>query len=618
MDFSADLANIAVPTLLVWGDRDAFTGRIEQDDLSRAIKTSRLVVYEGAGHSPHWEEPQRFAGHVASFVAGLQGESAGLHTGAVSPLMIAVWNGQTDVVRTLLEEGADPNQPFGKPGLTAWQVAILANHQPSLELFAPYSGSRPKSHYTTSLFKAALQRGDRRLVAEFVRNGASFWFGDAEYSPLGVAAANGYVDVVRDLLDAGAPIDYQDRFGDTALMAAVRSGKVDAVRLLLDRGAKTSIADAEGMTALAWAERTRRQAVIDALAPASGARKSHHDHPLIPSHGPAVREAAARGLALLERNGAAWLEQQRCASCHHQGLLLPVARVARRPGFAVDETRAHAQEVRLRTFVANYEPAMHAAHEGSDEALARFSLGFFGQMTSGSALLIAALMSPESGPQALEVLATDAAARTQLADGRWRVGAPRIPIEESDFQTTALMIRALMIGAPRSVETAQRVARARLWLVSAPATTSVEKAYRLLGLHWSDADAATTRDAGQALLDAQEETGGWAQLPGLNADAFATGLALVALRETQGLTPSHTGYRRGIRFLIRTQQPDGSWFVHKRAASFNAYFESGFPYGKHQFSSFTGTAYATMALMYASQPEEKRHVTTILKKAPRT
>ena len=79
MDFSTDLANIAVPTLLVWGDRDAFTGRSEQDELSRAIKTSRLVVYEGAGHSPHWEEPERFAGQVASFVAGLQLEAAG-HT----------------------------------------------------------------------------------------------------------------------------------------------------------------------------------------------------------------------------------------------------------------------------------------------------------------------------------------------------------------------------------------------------------------------------------------------------------------------------------------------------------------------------------------------------------
>ena len=50
--------------------------RSEQDELSRAIKTSRLVVYEGAGHSPHWEEPERFAGQVASFVAGLQLEAA--------------------------------------------------------------------------------------------------------------------------------------------------------------------------------------------------------------------------------------------------------------------------------------------------------------------------------------------------------------------------------------------------------------------------------------------------------------------------------------------------------------------------------------------------------------
>ena len=90
-----------------------------------------------------------------------------------------------------------------------------------------------------------------------------------------------------------------------------------------------------------------------------------------------------------------------------------------------------------------------------------------------------------------------------------------------------------------------------------------------------------------------------------NPDAYATGLALVALREAEASHSVTDGYRRGVRFLVRTQQPDGSWFVHKRAASFNPYFESGFPYGKHQFSSFTGTAWATMALMYASQPEEQ-------------
>jgi hypothetical protein len=179
-----------------------------------------------------------------------------------------------------------------------------------------------------------------------------------------------------------------------------------------------------------------------------------------------------------------------------------------------------------------------------------------------------------------------------------------VPIQESDIQTTALMIRILKRADPLP-DTTERIARARAWLVSAPATTTTDKAYRLLGLHWGDADRGVVKEAMATLLESQDENGGWAQLPGLNADAYATGLALVVLHETEGLTEAHAGYHRGVRFLLRTQQPDGSWFVHKRAASFNRYFETGFPHGKHQFSSFTGTAWATMALMYASQRAEQ-------------
>jgi pimeloyl-ACP methyl ester carboxylesterase/tetratricopeptide (TPR) repeat protein len=84
-DFSAGLAKIRVPTLLVWGDRDAFTGRAEQNALIGSIGGSRLVVYAGAGHSPHWEEPQRFAGQLASFVAGLRSESASLNAVPLQP-----------------------------------------------------------------------------------------------------------------------------------------------------------------------------------------------------------------------------------------------------------------------------------------------------------------------------------------------------------------------------------------------------------------------------------------------------------------------------------------------------------------------------------------------------
>jgi len=68
-DFASALTKIRVPTLLVWGDRDAFTGRAEQDSLTQLLAGSRLAIYAGAGHSPHWEEPQRFADEIATFVA---------------------------------------------------------------------------------------------------------------------------------------------------------------------------------------------------------------------------------------------------------------------------------------------------------------------------------------------------------------------------------------------------------------------------------------------------------------------------------------------------------------------------------------------------------------------
>jgi non-heme chloroperoxidase len=67
----ARLDAIAAPTLLVWGDQDAFVPESDQDTLLAAIPGSRLEVYRGAGHAVHWEEPARFAVDLAAFVAGL-------------------------------------------------------------------------------------------------------------------------------------------------------------------------------------------------------------------------------------------------------------------------------------------------------------------------------------------------------------------------------------------------------------------------------------------------------------------------------------------------------------------------------------------------------------------
>jgi non-heme chloroperoxidase len=65
-DFSGELGRIEAPTLIAWGDRDALTGS-EQEPLAAAIAGSRRVVYPGAGHGLHWEEPARVAADLAAF-----------------------------------------------------------------------------------------------------------------------------------------------------------------------------------------------------------------------------------------------------------------------------------------------------------------------------------------------------------------------------------------------------------------------------------------------------------------------------------------------------------------------------------------------------------------------
>lgn len=67
-DHSGELGKIKTPTLIVWGDQDVFCPRGDQDALAEAIAGSKLLVYRGAGHALHWEEPERFAADLVAFI----------------------------------------------------------------------------------------------------------------------------------------------------------------------------------------------------------------------------------------------------------------------------------------------------------------------------------------------------------------------------------------------------------------------------------------------------------------------------------------------------------------------------------------------------------------------
>jgi non-heme chloroperoxidase len=75
-DLRQELARLQAPTLIVWGERDAFFGRRDQDVLLAGIQGSHLLVYPGVGHGPHWEMPERFAADLLEFVGGLPQRSS--------------------------------------------------------------------------------------------------------------------------------------------------------------------------------------------------------------------------------------------------------------------------------------------------------------------------------------------------------------------------------------------------------------------------------------------------------------------------------------------------------------------------------------------------------------
>jgi pimeloyl-ACP methyl ester carboxylesterase len=61
-----------VPTLIVWGDRDPFIPISHGRDAHAAMPASRFEVFEGSGHFPHRDSPERFAALVAEFIAATE------------------------------------------------------------------------------------------------------------------------------------------------------------------------------------------------------------------------------------------------------------------------------------------------------------------------------------------------------------------------------------------------------------------------------------------------------------------------------------------------------------------------------------------------------------------
>ena len=487
-----------------------------------------------------------------------------------TPLLSAARHGDVETMRLLIEAGADVNPARTPLGMTPLGAAVSSGRTDAVRLLLA-AGARPDV--------PAMDDSAR------VRNGT---ISLQKVSPLMLAAPYGPLEMTEILLRAGVDPGASDRRGMTALMLATASERStpEVVSRLLAAGADPHVRSERGDTAGSWARAFNRPAIRRRLPgdahpaerPASRGGRSE----------PATSALAAleRAIGLLQRSSAQFDDRAGCVACHHQPLTALAVSAARRAGVAVDrEAAAAALDVMRESAAKFHARALQgtAASSGIDIVLGHAQ----------------GLADAEYVPDVVTdgLVATIAIAQRQ--DGRWGRGPAlaRPPMNDGDIARTARAVAALRTFGPpaRRAELDARIDRARAWLLATEPLTTDDHVMRLLGLVWSGAERSRVGQAAARLQALQRSDGGWGGNPGLASDAFSTGEALYALRES-GRAASAAAHRRGVRYLRARQAADGSWHVASRAVEFQPYFESGFPYGRDQWISAAATAWASTAL----------------------
>jgi ankyrin repeat protein len=494
------------------------------------------------------------------------------NVGGYTVLMAAAYSGDLEAATWLVEHGADVNAR-SDDGCTALNGASVCGN--------------------AALVKLLLDRG----ADPNVRYQEPDSIGDFQ-TPLMNAAWHGHAECLKLLLEHGADVNVQGGpFGRSPLLCAATTGSEETVRLLLARGANVLAQDWKGDTALDWALLRGETNIVRLLREAGGKSRSEaacgQARPLKKTRprlhqtidGDSIRKAVAASLPPLQRSGRKITQTKKCVTCHQHSLVAMTVGLARKHGFPVNEEIAAEERGQVQAHLRKRIPLLLLGAD-LDPTLAAYSLAGF--------------EAEDQPPDALTDALVHYLLLHQHQDGRWPTEAYHPPEDGSAFLFTALAVRGLQAYAPRGrrAEIATRIAKARSWLLAAQPTETVDSAFRLLGLKWAGAEAEDIDKAAGLLLRQQRQDGGWAQLPDLPSDAYATGQVLVALHEAGALPSDSRAFGRGIDFLLKTQLDDGSWYVPTRCFPALEYSSSGFPHGRSQFISAAATCWATMALIH--------------------
>lgn len=390
-------------------------------------------------------------------------------------------------------------------------------------------------------------------------------------------------EMLRAMVARGADVKAVDGAGSTTLMwaAANEAGSTVIIDELLRLGVDPNHKNKLGETALDWAQRRGHTAAMATLAKATGMRND------------ANQKAVERAVALMQKSGPQFVRVSGCTSCHHQSVPQMAYGYARMRGYAVNDNVSKQEMAATVQLMKAIRPLMEAKGDQIPDIPITIPYILMGMHAEGYA-------ADELTTAAIGLLTSK-----QRIDGSFPSFPARPPIESSDITATALSIRVMDLYGNHKTEA--EIRKATAWLMAAKVNNTEEMAMKLAGLGWGKAPMMEVQKAARMLMAAQRPEGGWGQLPTLESDAYATGQALYALYQAGMITTDDMVYKRGAGYLLRTQMADGSWHVRSRAFPLQPLKESGFPHGRDQWISASGTGWATVALSLpaAAKPTEK-------------